>query len=151
MCRAQGVPLIADGGIRYSGDIAKAIAAGADCVMIGSLFAGTDESPGRGVPLPGPLATSPTAAWARSARWRAARPDRYFQQEVDDTLKLVPEGVEGRVPYKGPVATIIHQLIGGLRAAMGYTGNADHRRDAARLHASRASPPPACARATCTT
>jgi len=122
-CRAQGVPVIADGGIRASGDLAKAIAAGADCAMIGSLFAGTDESPGevylyQGRTYKGYRGMGSLGAMARGSA------DRYFQEEVRETLKLVPEGIEGQVPYRGPVAQIIHQLTGGLRAAMGYTGNA---------------------------
>jgi IMP dehydrogenase len=121
-CRRHGVPVIADGGIKFSGDLAKAIAAGADCAMIGSLFAGTDESPGevflyQGRPYKYYRGMGSIGAMARGSA------DRYFQQEVTDTLKLVPEGVEGRVPHKGPVGSIIHQLIGGLKAAMGYTGN----------------------------
>jgi IMP dehydrogenase len=121
-CRQHGVPVIADGGIKFSGDLAKAIAAGADCAMIGSLFAGTDESPGevflyQGRPYKYYRGMGSIGAMARGSA------DRYFQQEVTDTLKLVPEGVEGRVPHKGPVGNIIHQLIGGLKAAMGYTGN----------------------------
>ena len=123
VCRAEGVPLIADGGIRYSGDLAKAIAAGADCAMLGSLFAGNEESRGEvflyhGRSYKGYRGMGSIGAMARGSA------DRYFQQEVENTLKLVPEGVEGRVPYKGPVATVIQQLTGGLRAAMGYTGNA---------------------------
>jgi IMP dehydrogenase len=121
-CRKHGVPVIADGGIKFSGDLAKAIAAGADCAMLGSLFAGTDESPGevflyQGRPYKYYRGMGSIGAMARGSA------DRYFQQEVTDTLKLVPEGVEGRVPHKGPVGNIIHQLIGGLKAAMGYTGN----------------------------
>ena len=121
-CRRHGVPVIADGGIKFSGDLAKAIAAGADCAMLGSLFAGTDESPGevflyQGRPYKYYRGMGSIGAMARGSA------DRYFQQEVTDTLKLVPEGVEGRVPHKGPVGNIIHQLIGGLKAAMGYTGN----------------------------
>jgi len=119
----QNVPVIADGGIKYSGDIAKAIAAGADCVMIGSLLAGTDESPGEVVLYQGRSYKSYRGMGSLGAMARGSA-DRYFQQEVQSTLKLVPEGVEGRVPYKGPLANVIHQLVGGLRAAMGYTGNA---------------------------
>ena len=115
------VPVIADGGIKYSGDLAKAIAAGADCAMIGSLLAGTDEAPGDVVLYQGRSYKSYRGMGSIGAMARGSA-DRYFQQEVSDSLKLVPEGVEGRVPYKGPVATVIHQLVGGLKAAMGYTG-----------------------------
>jgi IMP dehydrogenase len=118
----NGVPAIADGGIKYSGDLAKAIAAGADCAMIGSLFAGTDEAPGEVVLYQGRSYKSYRGMGSVGAMARGSA-DRYFQAEVSDALKLVPEGVEGRVAYKGPIATVIHQLVGGLRAAMGYTGN----------------------------
>jgi len=121
VCRKAGIPLIADGGIKYSGDVAKAIAAGADCVMIGSLFAGTDESPGEVFLFQGRSYKSYRGMGSLGAMARGSA-DRYFQQEVADTLKFVPEGVEGRVPYKGPVNAVIHQLVGGLRSAMGYTG-----------------------------
>lgn len=121
-CRAGGVPLIADGGLRYSGDLAKAIAAGADCAMIGSLFAGTDESPGEVFLYQGRSYKAYRGMGSIGAMARGSA-DRYFQQEVSDSLKMVPEGIEGRVPYKGPVANVIHQLVGGLCAAMGYTGN----------------------------
>ena len=121
-CRKHGVPVIADGGIKFSGDLAKAIAAGADCAMLGSLFAGTDESPGEVFLYQGRSYKYYRGMGSIGAMARGSA-DRYFQQEVTDTLKLVPEGVEGRVPHKGPVANIVHQLIGGLRAAMGYTGN----------------------------
>jgi len=121
-CRKAGVPVIADGGINFSGDLAKAIAAGADCAMLGSLFAGTDESPGEVFLYQGRSYKYYRGMGSVGAMARGSA-DRYFQQEVTSTLKLVPEGVEGRVPHKGPVANIIHQLIGGLRAAMGYTGN----------------------------
>ncbi len=116
-------PVISDGGIKHSGDLAKAIAAGADCVMIGSLLAGTDESPGEVFLYQGRSYKSYRGMGSLGAMARGSA-DRYFQQEVADTLKLVPEGVEGRVPYKGPVGNVIHQLVGGLKAAMGYTGNA---------------------------
>ncbi len=122
VCNKAGIPLIADGGVKYSGDVAKAIAAGADCVMIGSLFAGTDESPGEVFLFQGRSYKSYRGMGSLGAMARGSA-DRYFQQEVSDTLKMVPEGVEGRVPYKGPVNTVIHQLVGGLRSAMGYTGN----------------------------
>ena len=122
VCRAEQVPLIADGGIRYSGDLAKAIAAGADVAMIGSLFAGTDESPGEVFLFQGRSYKAYRGMGSIGAMARGSA-DRYFQAEVTDSLKMVPEGIEGRVPYKGPLATVIHQLVGGLRAAMGYTGN----------------------------
>ena len=120
--RKAGVPIIGDGGIKYSGDIAKAIAGGADCVMIGSLFAGTEESPGEVFLYQGRSYKSYRGMGSLGAMARGSA-DRYFQQEVNDTLKLVPEGVEGRVAYKGSVGNVVHQLVGGLRASMGYTGN----------------------------
>ena len=123
VCRDSGTPVIADGGIKFSGDVAKAVAAGADCVMVGSLLAGTDESPGEVFLYQGRSYKSYRGMGSLGAMARGSA-DRYFQQEVADKLKLVPEGVEGRVPYKGPVGTVIHQLVGGLRSAMGYTGNA---------------------------
>ena len=122
-CRERGVPVIADGGIKYSGDLAKAIAAGADCAMIGSLLAGTDEAPGEVFYYQGRSYKSYRGMGSVGAMARGSA-DRYFQEDVQDSLKLVPEGIEGRVPYKGPVGGVIHQLVGGLRAAMGYTGNA---------------------------
>ena len=122
VCRERGVTLISDGGIKYSGDLAKAVAAGADCAMIGSLFAGTDESPGEVVLYQGRSYKSYRGMGSIGAMARGSA-DRYFQEEVKESLKLVPEGVEARVPYRGPVANVIHQLVGGLRAAMGYTGN----------------------------
>ena len=121
-CRKKDVPVIADGGMKFSGDLAKAIAAGADCAMLGSLFAGTDESPGEVFLYQGRTYKSYRGMGSVGAMARGSA-DRYFQQEVTSSLKLVPEGVEGRVPHKGPVANVIHQLVGGLRAAMGYTGN----------------------------
>lgn len=121
LCKKEDIPVIADGGIKYSGDVAKAIAAGAESVMIGSLFAGTDESPGEVFLYQGRSYKSYRGMGSLGAMARGSA-DRYFQAEVSDNLKLVPEGVEGRVPYKGPVGTIIHQLVGGLRASMGYTG-----------------------------
>jgi IMP dehydrogenase len=122
-CHQRGVPVIVDGGIRASGDLAKAIAAGADCAMIGSLFAGTDESPGEVYLYQGRSYKAYRGMGSLGAMTRGSA-DRYFQEEIRDQLKLVPEGIEGQVPYRGPVASIIHQLVGGLRAAMGYTGNA---------------------------
>ncbi len=119
--RAQDVPVIADGGIKFSGDLAKAIAAGADSVMIGSLLAGTDESPGEVYLYQGRSFKSYRGMGSIGAMARGSA-DRYFQSEIRNELKLVPEGIEGQVPYRGPMASIIHQLAGGLRAAMGYTG-----------------------------
>ncbi|MBS0240947.1 MAG: IMP dehydrogenase [Proteobacteria bacterium] len=120
----RGVPVIADGGIRYSGDIAKAIAAGASCVMVGSLLAGTDESPGDTYLFQGRTYKAYRGMGSVGAMARGSA-DRYFQQEVKDQLKLVPEGIEGQVPYKGPVGNVLHQLVGGLRAGMGYVGARD--------------------------
>jgi IMP dehydrogenase len=122
-CREAGVPAIADGGMRTSGDIVKAIAAGADAVMIGSLLAGTDEAPGEVFLYQGRSYKSYRGMGSIGAMARGSA-DRYFQQDIKDQLKLVPEGVEGMVPYKGPVAQAIHQLVGGLKAGMGYTGSA---------------------------
>ena len=121
-CAEADVPAIADGGIKFSGDLAKAIAAGASVAMIGSLLAGTDEAPGevflyRGRSYKSYRGMGSVAAMARGSA------DRYFQQEVAEDLKLVPEGIEGQVPYKGSVAPVLHQLVGGLKAAMGYTGS----------------------------
>lgn len=117
----SGVPIIADGGIKFSGDIAKAIAAGADVVMVGSLLAGTDEAPGETYLYQGRTYKSYRGMGSVGAMARGSA-DRYFQAEVRDTLKLVPEGVEGQVPYKGPADAVLHQLVGGLRAGMGYCG-----------------------------
>jgi IMP dehydrogenase len=119
-----GVPAIGDGGIKYSGDLAKALAAGASCAMIGSLLAGTDESPGEVYLHQGRSYKAYRGMGSIGAMARGSA-DRYFQAEVRDTLKLVPEGIEGQVPYKGPVAGVLHQLAGGLRAAMGYVGAAN--------------------------
>jgi IMP dehydrogenase len=119
-----GVPVIADGGIKYSGDLAKALAAGAGCAMVGSLLAGTDEAPGEVFLYQGRSYKSYRGMGSVGAMARGSA-DRYFQAEVQDALKLVPEGIEGQVAYKGPVAAVLHQLAGGLRAAMGYVGAAN--------------------------
>jgi IMP dehydrogenase len=121
VAQKNDVPIIGDGGIKYSGDLAKAIAAGAECVMIGSLLAGTDESPGEVYLYQGRSFKSYRGMGSVGAMARGSA-DRYFQQDIKDTLKLVPEGIEGQVPYRGPVSPILHQLAGGLRAAMGYVG-----------------------------
>jgi len=118
----NNVPVIADGGIKHSGDIAKAIAAGASAVMIGSLLAGTEEAPGEVFLYQGRSYKSYRGMGSMGAMARGSA-DRYFQADVKDNLKLVPEGIEGRVPYKGDASAIVHQLVGGLRASMGYTGN----------------------------
>jgi IMP dehydrogenase len=120
---ANGVPVIADGGIRTSGDMAKALAAGASAVMVGSLLAGTEEAPGEIFLYQGRSYKSYRGMGSVGAMARGSA-DRYFQQDIKDHLKLVPEGIEGQVPYKGPVREIIHQLVGGVKAAMGYTGSA---------------------------
>jgi IMP dehydrogenase len=119
---ANGVPVIADGGIRTSGDMAKALAAGASAVMVGSLLAGTEEAPGEIFLYQGRSYKSYRGMGSVGAMARGSA-DRYFQQDIRDHLKLVPEGIEGQVPYKGPVRDIIHQLVGGVKAAMGYTGS----------------------------
>jgi IMP dehydrogenase len=121
VARKTGTPVIADGGIKYSGDLAKALAAGAACAMVGSLLAGTDESPGEVFLYQGRSYKTYRGMGSVGAMARGSA-DRYFQQDIKDTLKLVPEGVEGQVPYKGAAATVLHQLTGGLRAAMGYVG-----------------------------
>jgi len=119
---ANGIPIIADGGIRTSGDMAKALAAGASTVMVGSLLAGTEEAPGETFLYQGRSYKSYRGMGSVGAMARGSA-DRYFQQDIKDHLKLVPEGIEGQVPYKGPVRDIIHQLVGGVKAAMGYTGS----------------------------
>ena len=124
-CKAAkkaNVPVIADGGIKYSGDMAKALAAGAECAMVGSLLAGAEETPGEVFLYQGRSYKSYRGMGSVSAMARGSA-DRYFQKEVNDTMKLVPEGIEGRIAYKGPVAPILHQLLGGIRATMGYTGS----------------------------
>jgi IMP dehydrogenase len=120
----SGAPVIADGGIKYSGDLAKAIGVGASSAMIGSMFAGADEAPGEVFLYQGRSYKSYRGMGSLGAMARGSA-DRYFQKEVEDAMKLVPEGIEGQIPYKGPIAPVIHQLVGGLRAAMGYLGAAD--------------------------
>ncbi|MDC7694940.1 IMP dehydrogenase [Asticcacaulis sp. DXS10W] len=117
----SGVPIIADGGIKLSGDLAKAIAAGASTAMLGSMFAGTEEAPGEIILYQGRSYKSYRGMGSVGAMARGSA-DRYFQKDVQDSMKLVPEGIEGQVPYKGPIAPVIHQLVGGLRASMGYVG-----------------------------
>jgi IMP dehydrogenase len=122
--QGSGVPLIADGGIRFSGDVAKALAAGACSVMLGSLFAGTEEAPGEVELYQGRSYKSYRGMGSLGAMsQQEGSSDRYFQEDATNVEKLVPEGIEGRVPYKGSVIAIVHQLIGGVRASMGYTGN----------------------------
>ena len=130
----RGIPIIADGGIKFSGDIVKALAAGASAVMVGSLLAGTDESPGETYLYQGRTYKAYRGMGSVGAMARGSA-DRYFQAEVRDQLKLVPEGIEGQVPYKGPVDAVIHQLVGGLRAGMGYVGahNLEQLRERARF------------------
>jgi IMP dehydrogenase len=120
----RGVPIIADGGIKYSGDVVKAIAAGAETVMVGSLLAGTDESPGQLVLYQGRTYKSYRGMGSLGAMRKGSK-DRYGQAEVSEVGKLVPEGIEGRVPHRGPLSSVIYQLVGGLRAGMGYTGCRD--------------------------
>src|SRR5246127_460494 len=122
--KGTGVPVIADGGVRYSGDVSKALAAGAHSVMMGGMLAGTEEAPGEVFLYQGRSYKSYRGMGSLGAMARGSA-DRYFQQEIKDTLKLVPEGVEGRVGYKGSMAAVVHQLVGGLRAGMGYTGCVD--------------------------
>jgi IMP dehydrogenase len=119
----SGTPIIADGGLRTSGDIAKALAAGASAVMIGSLLAGTEEAPGETFLYQGRSYKSYRGMGSLGAMARGSA-DRYFQQDIKDQLKLVPEGIEGQVAYKGHAADVVHQLVGGVKAAMGYTGAA---------------------------
>ena len=117
------MPIISDGGIKYSGDVTKALAAGATAVMIGSLFAGTDEAPGEVVLYQGRTYKVYRGMGSLGAMAEGSR-DRYFQADVEDAEKLVPEGIEGRVPYRGSLSNSIHQLVGGLRSGMGYCGAA---------------------------
>ena len=123
-CAEKGIPLIADGGIKFSGDVAKAIAAGADSVMIGSLFAGTEEAPGETILYQGRTFKTYRGMGSLGAMKRGSR-DRYFQDDVAEEAKLVPEGIEGRVPYKGSLSALVSQLVGGLKAGMGYCGCKD--------------------------
>jgi IMP dehydrogenase len=128
-CRPAGVPVIGDGGLQYSGDIAKALAAGASTAMLGSLLAGTAEAPGELIFVNGKQFKSyrgmgSLGAMQGRGEAKSFSKDRYFQDDVLSEDKLVPEGIEGRVPFRGPLASVIHQLTGGLRAAMGYTGSA---------------------------
>ncbi len=122
-CEKKGIPVIADGGIKYSGDFAKAIAAGASAAMMGGVFAGTDEAPGEVILYQGRSYKSYRGMGSVGAMVKGSA-DRYFQGNVNHTNKLVPEGIEGRVPYKGPIGNVVHQMVGGLRASMGYTGSA---------------------------
>jgi len=122
--KKRDVPIIADGGIKYSGDMVKAIAAGAEVVMIGSLFAGTDESPGQLVLYQGRTFKSYRGMGSLSAMRKGSK-DRYGQADVEEVGKLVPEGIEGRVPYRGALGKVVYQMVGGLRAGMGYTGCKD--------------------------
>lgn len=122
--KKRGIPVIADGGIKYSGDFAKAIAAGADAAMLGGMFAGTDEAPGEVVLYQGRSYKTYRGMGSVGAMARGSA-DRYFQGQVKEEMKFVPEGIEGRVPYKGPVGNVVHQLVGGLRASMGYVGCAN--------------------------
>ena len=118
------IPMISDGGIRFSGDIVKALAAGANCIMAGSLFAGTDESPGEVFLFQGRSYKSYRGMGSLGAMARGSA-DRYFQDEINESIKLVPEGIEGRIPYKGTVSNVLFQLTGGLKSGMGYTGSKD--------------------------
>jgi IMP dehydrogenase len=122
--RKHDVPVVADGGIKFSGDLAKALAAGADVAMVGSLLAGTEESPGETFIYQGRSYKAYRGMGSVGAMAQGSA-DRYFQQDIKDSLKLVPEGIEGQVPYKGPLGAVLHQLAGGLRAAMGYVGAAN--------------------------
>ena len=124
--RKHDIPVIADGGIKYSGDLAKALAAGADVAMVGSMLAGTEESPGETFLFQGRSYKAYRGMGSVGAMSQGSA-DRYFQQDIKDSHKLVPEGIEGQVPYKGSVASVLHQLAGGLRASMGYVGGKNLR------------------------
>ncbi|MBC8426024.1 IMP dehydrogenase, partial [bacterium] len=119
--RAKDAPLVSDGGVKYAGDVVKAIAAGADTVMLGSMFAGTEEAPGEKILFEGRVYKSYRGMGSLGAMQDGSK-DRYFQESVTDPDKLVPEGIEGRVPYKGDLADIFYQIVGGLRSGMGYCG-----------------------------
>ncbi len=123
ICAKKKIPVIADGGIKYSGDFAKAIAAGADVAMMGSMFAGTDAAPGEVILYQGRSYKSYRGMGSVGAMVKGSA-DRYFQAGTTQSNKLVPEGIEGRVPYKGAIGAVVHQMVGGLKAAMGYTGSA---------------------------
>jgi IMP dehydrogenase len=123
-CRENDVPLIADGGVKYSGDVTKALAAGASSVMIGSLFAGTEESPGETILYQGRTFKAYRGMGSLGAMRQGSK-DRYFQEEEADPSKLVPEGIEGMVPFKGKLSTLVLQLVGGLRSGLGYCGCQD--------------------------
>ena len=130
----HGVPVIGDGGLRTSGDAAKALAAGASTIMVGSLLAGTEEAPGETFLYQGRAYKASRGMGSVGAMARGSA-DRYFQQDIKDQMKLVPEGIEGQVPYNGPAKDVLHQLVGGIKAAMGYTGSAtiDQLRKGARF------------------
>jgi IMP dehydrogenase len=147
--RGSGVPIISDGGVKFSGDMAKAIAAGADVVMIGSLFAGTEEAPGEVILYQGRSFKMYRGMGSIGAMREGSR-DRYAQERIEIDSKLVPEGIEGRVPYRGTLAEMVTQLVGGLRSGMGYTGCRSIKEFQER-HVSCASPPRACVNRTCTT
>ena len=122
--KGSGIPVIADGGIRYTGDIVKALAAGGYSVMLGSLFAGVDEAPGEAIIFEGRKFKTYRGMGSLEAMQKGSK-DRYFQDTEDDIKKLVPEGIVGRVPYKGTLSEVVHQMVGGLKAGMGYTGSAN--------------------------
>ena len=124
VARRADIPVIADGGVKFSGDVVKALAAGASAVMIGSLFAGTDEAPGEVVLYQG-RSYKVYRGMGSIGAMTAGSADRYFQSEVTEASKLVPEGIEGRIPYRGSLTSNVHQLVGGLRSGMGYVGAAD--------------------------
>ena len=150
VAQKHGIPIIADGGIKFSGDITKALAAGADSVMIGSLFAGTDESPGEMILYQGRSYKMYRGMGSIEAM-KSGSKDRYGQDDVESEMKLVPEGIEGRVPYKGPISSSIYQLLGGLAGRDGLPGVPHPRGAEGEEPRSPGSPPPGCGRATSTT